>query len=139
MTLLGECDVCKAEAAVGIAAVPGVPMSLAYGHHCLANYAVPLWVADFTISQCVPFDDLDWRHLTDWFRQQTVPVDGAYKRVDELTMVVGPCSSCGGSGEDEEHGGPVEFKDGSRVEHACLMCYRGQVVTTEEALKERES
>jgi hypothetical protein len=43
------------------------------------------------------------------------------------------------SGEDEEHGGPVEFKDGSRVEHACLMCYRGQVVTTEEALKERES
>lgn len=126
---LGQCEVCENEAGVGVAAVPGAPVSVVYGRECLANHAVPLWIADFNVAQCVPFDDLGWHHVAEWFRDQSVYIDGEYKRVQELTMRVGACTACGGTGEDAKHGAKVEFRDGSVAEHACLACYRGKVVT----------
>lgn len=127
---LGECQVCESEPGVGVAAVPGAPVSVVYGEHCLAHHAVPLWIADFNIGDVVPFDDVGWHHVAEWFREQTVYLDGEYKRVDELTMRVDSCPACGGKGVVEDGDGvAVTFKDGTEVENACMLCYRGRIVT----------
>jgi hypothetical protein len=126
------CEVCRDEEAVGVAALPGAPMSVAYGRACLENHAIPLWLADFTIGECVPYDDLGWHHVAEWFREHAVPLDGGYKRVDELTMVVGTCDMCGGSGRHED-GPTVQFADGSEY-NACMGCYKGKVVRLQEAV-----
>jgi hypothetical protein len=41
---LGSCDVCRKEPAVGVAAVPAVPISVAYGRACLQANAHPYFV-----------------------------------------------------------------------------------------------
>lgn len=41
---LGDCQVCGREPAYGVAAMPGVPISFAYGLGCLRANAHPLWV-----------------------------------------------------------------------------------------------
>lgn len=38
---MGDCDVCKKEPAVGVACVPGMPVSVAYGRACLDANAHP--------------------------------------------------------------------------------------------------
>lgn len=38
------CDVCEAEPTVGVASVPGVPISVAYCRKCLEANAHPWWV-----------------------------------------------------------------------------------------------
>lgn len=39
------CDCCGVEPSVGVAAIPGVPMSIAWGRNCLDANVVPWWVA----------------------------------------------------------------------------------------------
>lgn len=104
---------------VGVASVPGAPMSAAYGANCLANRAVPFWIADFNVGNCMPPTDLDWKHVADWFREQRVYVDGTYVRIDALTLRVGDCTSCAGTAEAEMNG----------VVAACPMCFEGKVAT----------
>lgn len=42
---LGNCQCCDNEPAVGVASIPGVPMSIAWGRKCLDAQVVPYWVA----------------------------------------------------------------------------------------------
>lgn len=44
MSLGVDCEACGKEPAVGVAAVPGVPVSVAYGAQCLASNVHPLWL-----------------------------------------------------------------------------------------------
>lgn len=37
------CDVCNDEPGVGVAAIPGIPVSVAYGRRCLDANAHPWW------------------------------------------------------------------------------------------------
>ena len=39
----GQCDVCGREPAFGVAAIPGMPVSVAYGKACLRANAHPWW------------------------------------------------------------------------------------------------
>lgn len=36
-----QCEVCRQEPSVGVAAIPGLPMSVAYGYQCLKANAHP--------------------------------------------------------------------------------------------------
>lgn len=40
----GTCQCCGNEPAVGVAAVPGVPMSIAWGRKCLDARVMPYWL-----------------------------------------------------------------------------------------------
>lgn len=104
---------------VGVAAVPGAPMSVAYGRNCLQNHATPFWIADFNVGMCMMPSDLDWKHVADWFREENVYVDGAYVRVDSLTLRVGDCTACTGTGEAEMDG----------AIGTCPLCYGGKIAT----------
>lgn len=58
------CDVCHNEPAVGVAAVPGVPVSMAYGGHCLAANAHPYGILVINTAMCGGYD-----HTSEWWRQ----------------------------------------------------------------------
>lgn len=66
---LGEllCDVCHAEPAVGTAAMPGVPLTVAYGSDCLAARAYPYWVLVAHTAMCGGYDHTieEWRGMVD--------------------------------------------------------------------------
>lgn len=61
------CDVCGKEPAVGVAAVPGVPVSMAYGGNCLAAGAHPYWVLVANTALCGGYDRTveEWRGMVD--------------------------------------------------------------------------
>lgn len=62
------CDVCGAEPAVGVAAVPGVPVSVAYGRICLSANAHPMWVLAGNTATIVESGQ-EWReHTADWWQ-----------------------------------------------------------------------
>jgi hypothetical protein len=108
---LGQCEVCQAEPAVGVAAIPGVPMSIAWGRTCLQRgVLMPLWTAQATVGMCVPPQEPDWKHLAEWFREGTTYVDGEYVRIDSFPLVVVACPQCKGSAD------------------GCPGCFQGQVV-----------
>lgn len=55
------CDVCGERQAVGVAAVPGVPISVAYCKLCLQANAHPLYVLIGNTALCGGFDQCaDW-------------------------------------------------------------------------------
>ncbi len=58
------CDVCQGEPAVGVAGVPGLPISVAYGKACLAANAHPygLLVANTALLG-------DYAHSADWWQE----------------------------------------------------------------------
>jgi hypothetical protein len=58
------CDVCEKEPAVGVACVPGVPISMAYGAHCLAANAHPLSILVANTACCGG----DLSHLAGWWQ-----------------------------------------------------------------------
>jgi hypothetical protein len=117
---LGHCDVCEAEPAVGVAAIPGVPMSICWGATCLRRgVLMPLWTADYTVATCIPPFDPDWKHTAEWFREGMTYVDGEYMRIDSLTLAVRTCPNCEGSGQ--------MMSDGS--EEPCQGCFEGFVVS----------
>lgn len=62
------CDVCHDEPMVGVASVPGVPMSVAYGRKCLNANAHPYDIV--VANTAVATDNPDWRlGCADWWLQ----------------------------------------------------------------------
>lgn len=45
-----RCDICGSPDFVGVAAVPGFPVSLAWCKHCLERGAMPLFTAEVTLA-----------------------------------------------------------------------------------------
>lgn len=58
------CDVCEAEPAVGVAAVPGVPMSMAYGRKCLDANAHPRFILVANTAQIGGLE-----HAAEWWKK----------------------------------------------------------------------
>lgn len=90
------CDVCQKEPAVGVAAVPGVPMSCAYCKTCLGANAHPLFVVIGNTALVGGYDNAAdwWQYMVDctlehlgktreWFDAQ---VAESLHRMDEETM-----------------------------------------------------
>lgn len=42
---LGKCNVCSERDAIGVAAIPGIPMSVAWCRECIQSGAIPYWAA----------------------------------------------------------------------------------------------
>lgn len=76
---LGLCQCCENEPAVGVASIPGVPMSIAWGRKCLDAMVVPYWVAVANTAQIG-----GWQEAAEWWKQ-TVADTLAYfgKTMDE--------------------------------------------------------
>lgn len=50
MTAIDErCDICRSPDYVGVASIPGFPVSVAWCQHCLARCAYPLFCAEATL------------------------------------------------------------------------------------------
>jgi hypothetical protein len=47
-----KCAVCQNELAVGVACIPGIPMSVAYGRTCLEAGAHPSWALRANVACC---------------------------------------------------------------------------------------
>lgn len=60
-----KCDVCNDEEAVGVACVPGVPMSCAYGKRCLEANAHPWGVLIANTACCGGLDHCndEWKQM----------------------------------------------------------------------------
>lgn len=61
------CDVCGNEPAVGVAAVPGMPVSMAYGRQCLAANAHPYPLLVVNTAMCGGYDQMAgwWQAMVD--------------------------------------------------------------------------
>ena len=61
------CEVCGKERAVGVAAIPGVPLSVAYGSNCLAANAHPYPILVIHTALCGGYDHTieEWRRMVD--------------------------------------------------------------------------
>ena len=42
---IGKCDCCNKEPPIGVAALPGIPISIAWCSKCLAANIIPIWAA----------------------------------------------------------------------------------------------
>jgi len=65
------CEVCEGSSGaelVGVAAVPGVPVSITWCRDCIDNNAVPAWIANGMYIQ------LDGQDFADWWLEQRTPV-----------------------------------------------------------------
>lgn len=79
----GICDVCLGESGgtfVGVAAVPGAPVSIAWCSECLQRDTAPSWVFDHDFIY-VAGGDLD--NLVEWARQRRTWADGRYMSFEE--------------------------------------------------------
>jgi hypothetical protein len=84
------CDVCNGESGgsfVGVASIPGAPMSIAWCDKCIRHEAIPEFVAqhDFIF---VASGDLS--RLVDWARQRSVWADGGYLEFEEYVKRISP-------------------------------------------------
>jgi hypothetical protein len=84
-----RCDICESPDFVGVAAVPGFPVSLAWCKHCLARGVTPLFCVEVTIcddsedgvplsiEQTVEKHGLDMvlSIVADWYKEQWVYVN----------------------------------------------------------------
>jgi hypothetical protein len=76
----GTCNVCEDELALGVAAVPGVPISVAYCRSCLQANAHPLWILVANTASAVSSAE-SWRHdAADWWQGM---VDDTLHRLDK--------------------------------------------------------
>lgn len=69
-----KCDVCGKEEMVGVAAVPGVPMSVAYGRECLSANAHPVWVLAANTAMVGGYE-----HAAEWWQEM---IDDTLKHLD---------------------------------------------------------
>jgi hypothetical protein len=67
------CEVCKQEAGVGVACIPGIPMSVPFGRACLIQRASPYWAIRANIACCGGPDQVH----PDYLESMTY-VDGKY-------------------------------------------------------------
>lgn len=68
----GKCECCNKNPSVGVAACPGVPVSIAWCAKCLAADVVPMWVAEF------------WRDMSDGQEDQVA--DWAHELIDNTLV-----------------------------------------------------
>jgi hypothetical protein len=59
------CDCCHNEPAIGVAAIPYVPMSISWGRKCLEAGIIPYWAAVANTIACAGFAETsaDWQEL----------------------------------------------------------------------------
>lgn len=72
------CEVCQREAAVGVACVPGIPMSAAYGRECLDRGADPYWAIRANVMCCGGPD-----HVNPEYLKTVTFLDGEYITLSE--------------------------------------------------------
>jgi hypothetical protein len=58
------CEVCNTNEAIGVAAIPGIPMSVAYCKECLEKDSYPMWAL---ISYTACCNGLD--HCAEWWKE----------------------------------------------------------------------
>lgn len=73
MTEESKCEVCNQEPMVGVAAVPGIPYSAAYGRECLNRGADPYWIIRANVACCGGAE-----HTADWALDTLTFVDEEY-------------------------------------------------------------
>jgi hypothetical protein len=63
----GGCDCCHAEPAVGVASIPYLPMSIAWGRKCLEAGVIPYWAAVANTAACGGWEETseDWQYLVE--------------------------------------------------------------------------
>jgi ribosomal protein S27AE len=59
------CDCCHDEPAVGVASIPYIAMSIAWGSKCLEAGVIPYWAAVANTVACAGFEETsgDWQEL----------------------------------------------------------------------------
>jgi hypothetical protein len=67
------CEVCGTEQAVGVACVPGIPYSAAYGRECLLRGAQPYHIVRANVACCGGL-----AYMMEWYGETVVYVDGQY-------------------------------------------------------------
>jgi hypothetical protein len=73
------CQVCSQREAAGVAAMPGVPMSVAYCRPCLNENAHPLWAIHAVIEMNGGVE-----HVAEWVKDFRSYRDGRYIGWDEI-------------------------------------------------------
>lgn len=88
------CDVCNKNESVGVACVPGVPISMAYCRECLQVNAHPYYVLVANTAMCGGLDQMndEWKgmvtdtckHLGKTIEQFNLDVQDDIKKLEEL-------------------------------------------------------
>ena len=62
---LGKCQCCNDEPAVGVASLPGIAMSIAWGEKCLKADIIPYWAAVANTACCDGLENTnpEWQDL----------------------------------------------------------------------------
>jgi hypothetical protein len=62
-----SCGCCGEEPAVGVASIPFIPMSIAWGRKCLEAGVIPYWAAVSNTAACGGFEHTneEWRYLVE--------------------------------------------------------------------------
>lgn len=58
------CECCNVNKAIGVASIPGIPMSIAWCRPCLDAGAIPMWAAVANTAMCGGLD-----HAANWWQQ----------------------------------------------------------------------
>lgn len=85
-----KCDLCHGESGgsyVGVACVPGAPVSIAWCSECLSRDCAPTWIFDHDFI-FVAGGNLDG--LDEWARQRETWADGRYVTFDEYVRRITP-------------------------------------------------
>jgi hypothetical protein len=73
-----KCEVCRLEPAIGVACVPGIPYSAAYGFDCLQRRADPYSILRANVL-CLGGEE----NAASWFLDTMTYVDGEYMMLRE--------------------------------------------------------
>lgn len=76
-----KCEVCGLEDAVGVASVPAIPYSAAYGRECLRRGADPYWIVRANIACCGGPE-----HVAEWVLDGMTWLDGEYVTLREALV-----------------------------------------------------
>lgn len=85
-----KCDLCHGESGgryVGVACVPGAPVSIAWCSECLSRDCAPAWIFEHDFIH-VAGGDLE--ALGEWARQRETWADGHYVTFDEFVKRITP-------------------------------------------------
>lgn len=84
------CEVCGGQSGgrhLGVAAIPGVPMSIAWCDECLHRNTAPAFIFEYDFIH-VAGGNLD--HLAEWARNRETWADGKYIAFDEFVKRITP-------------------------------------------------